>query len=236
MFTGCRFVRIVGAFLLLTLTFAATSPAGYGANTAVNFDGVNDYIQVSGAGNLRDITLSSFSFCAWAKPQDIPPTSCSTNNNTCVYAVLARPGYHLNIGYNSTGRFQAEIWSGNNVWSGLFSASFPPGAWHHLCLAVDDTAKQMRFFVDGTAVTGSPRGYTGTLKQYWTDPYYIGVGRPTYDWRWHFKGVIDEVRVYSRALSAAEVGAVRRIAGPCRSKNGLLSTSPPIPSAAVRPR
>ncbi len=193
--------------VLVCLLTTAVPRAGEAADTAVNFDGVNDYVQISGAGNLLYVTKSSFSFCAWAKPQDIPPTSCSTNNNTCVYAVLARPGYHLNIGYTSSGRFHAEIWSGNNVWSGLSSAPFPPGAWHHLCLAVDDAAKQMRFYVDGAPVAGSPRSYTGTLYQYWTNPYYIGVGRPTSDWRWHFKGAIDEVRVYNRALSAAEVSS-----------------------------
>jgi hypothetical protein len=44
------------------------------------------------------------------------------------------------------------------------------------------------------------------------------------------------LRSRASAISAADVGGVRRIAGPCRSKNGLLSTSPPMGPVAPRLR
>ena len=44
------------------------------------------------------------------------------------------------------------------------------------------------------------------------------------------------LRTRASAISAAEVGALRRMAGPCRSKNGLLSTRAVTGTVAARRR
>jgi hypothetical protein len=71
--------------------------------------------------------------------------------------------------------------------------------WSHLALTYDGV--RLRLYVDGTQV--SSRAITGTILRT-TDPLWIGGNRPYGE---HFQGVIDEVRVYDRALSPSEVKA-----------------------------
>lgn len=192
--------------VLLLLPFASASHA---ADTAVNFDGGDDFIYVASSSTLQEVTDRSFSWCAWAKPASIPP-ACNSYSEYCVYAVLARPWNHTYIGYTYAQQFSARVWNASNASFTLASGTIGPGAWHHLCMSVDDTAKQMAFYVDGTPVAGSPKTYTGALKDYGSTHYYIGAANPKH-WaeEWFFKGAIDEVRIYNRALSAAEVSTQR---------------------------
>lgn len=198
------FLAVNAAVILLTGILVTPSHA----NTAVNFDGINDYLLVPNSASLQDVTDRSFTFAAWVKPQDVPPTNYTTNNNTSAYGAICRPGWHTVIGYKNGGRFFGDFWNSSNAWSGLSSAPVAPGAWHYLCMAIDDVRKQMVLYVDGVAVVGSPRAYSGALKDFGTAPYYIGAGNPpNSNWKLHFKGAIDEARIYNRALSLAEVRA-----------------------------
>ena len=193
---------------LFGVTLYAWAPGIALAGYAVSFDGFDDYIQLPASTALNDATDRSFSLSAWVKPQDSPPVSCSTNTNTCIYSAITRPGYHTHIGYEYGQRYRAGIWNSSNVGFTLSSGSIAPGVWHHLCLTVDTATLRMAFYVDGAQVPGSPLTFTGTLKDYGTLPYYIGAGNPGASaWTWHFKGAIDEPRIYTRALTAAEVTA-----------------------------
>jgi hypothetical protein len=75
----------------------------------------------------------------------------------------------------------------------------PVNRWSHLALTYDGA--RLRLFLDGTQV--SSRTATGTIRMT-TDPLWIGGNRPYGE---YFRGVIDEVRVYDRALSPAKVRA-----------------------------
>jgi hypothetical protein len=74
-------------------------------------------------------------------------------------------------------------------------------AWSHLAMTWDGAT--VRLYVNGSqvstaAVTGTAFASTGPLR--------IGGNNVWSEW---FEGVIDDVRVYSRALSAAEIVADR---------------------------
>ena len=71
--------------------------------------------------------------------------------------------------------------------------------WTHLAATYDGA--NLRLYVNGTQVgdawpTGSMSASTGVLR----------IGGNDVWWEW-FQGLIDEVRVYNRALSAAEIQA-----------------------------
>jgi hypothetical protein len=73
-------------------------------------------------------------------------------------------------------------------------------------MVVDDTDKKLHLYVDGQEVSGSPVSYTGALADHRDAPYYFGTSEPLpnlYEFR--FKGKLDEVRIYDRALNRAEV-------------------------------
>src|SRR5262249_36833522 len=77
------------------------------------------------------------------------------------------------------------------------TAAVPVNAWTHLAWTFDGTT--MRMFVDGVqgstqALSGAAAGSTGALR--------IGGNAV---WGEYFKGQIDEVRIYNRALTATEI-------------------------------
>ena len=75
----------------------------------------------------------------------------------------------------------------------------PVDRWTHVAITYD--MRTLRLYVDGTEV--SRRATTGRIRRT-TDPLWIGGNRPYGE---YFHGVIDEVRVYDRALGPSEVRA-----------------------------
>jgi hypothetical protein len=75
----------------------------------------------------------------------------------------------------------------------------PVGRWTHLAVTYDGAA--YRLYVDGREA--SSRSASGAILST-TDPLWIGGNRPYGE---YFRGVIDEVRVYGRALGPSEVRA-----------------------------
>jgi Concanavalin A-like lectin/glucanases superfamily len=75
----------------------------------------------------------------------------------------------------------------------------PVDRWSHVAVTYDGV--RLRLYVDGTQV--SSRAITGTIRTT-TDPLWIGGNRPYGE---YFEGVIDEVRVYKRALGPSVVRA-----------------------------
>ena len=174
-------------------------------NLAVQVDGSADFVTLN-SSTLQSVTNTSFSLEAWVSPQDLPPTTCGTNSNTCGYGVMMKPGYHSGLVYMNTGQYSADIWNSSNQKFNVMSGLIVPGVYHHVAMTVDDSAKQLHLYVDGKEVSGSPVSYTGTLRNFGTSPFYVGSGNPTASsWKWMFKGTIDEAGIYNRALSAADV-------------------------------
>src|SRR6185437_16551675 len=77
------------------------------------------------------------------------------------------------------------------------TAAVPTGAWTHLAATFDGTTE--RLYVNGTQV--SSLAVSGSILTS-TSPLKIGGNAI---WGEYFNGMIDEVRVYNRALSAGEI-------------------------------
>jgi Concanavalin A-like lectin/glucanases superfamily len=79
------------------------------------------------------------------------------------------------------------------------TAAVPVGSWTHLAVTHDGTT--LRLFVNGAQVAS--RSAPGAVL---TSSGALRIGGNTV-WREWFAGRIDEVRIYNRALSAAELQA-----------------------------
>ncbi len=139
----------------------------------------------------------------------------------------------------------AKVYSYERVWSGRFGVWTIPqpsaNVWHHIAVVYDasSAANSPRIYVDGVAqvVTRvkTPRGTPLTND----DPYVIG-NRGAGDRGW--SGVLDDVRIYYAALTAAQIqtamaGAVSAPAAAPASQNSTeselaSSTSTAAPSSA----
>jgi glucose/arabinose dehydrogenase/PKD repeat protein len=162
--------------------------------SALSFDGASSIVSVADSASLHLTTGMTLE--AWVNPTALGTTG--TDWRTVVFkqtpSGMAYSLYANNGGGRPTG--QVNIVGEQNA---AGAAQLPLNAWTHLATTYDGAA--LRLFVNGTEVaartqTGSIAGSTGALR--------IGGNAV---WGEYFKGLIDEVRVYNRALSASEIQA-----------------------------
>lgn len=97
------------------------------------------------------------------------------------------------------GRFVLGIGSSNGDTSVVSSAAINDGTWHHVAATRDNTSGAMRVYVDGV-LSGSGTGPTGPRN--WPTMLRIGGLQPGYN---YLNGTLDEVRLYNRVLTGAEI-------------------------------
>ena len=159
---------------------------------ALSFDGVNDWVTVADAASL-DLT-TGMTLEAWVRP-----SAAGTAWRTVL--LKEQPGNLVYALYSNEGsnRPSGHVFVGGDRDTRGGAASVPLNAWTHLAATYDGTA--LRLFVNGTqsstvALTGAMAGSTGALR--------IGGNAVWPEW---FQGLVDEVRVYNRALTAAQIQA-----------------------------
>lgn len=84
------------------------------------------------------------------------------------------------------------------------------GRWHHIAVVIDrDSNENTRIYLDGKDVTGPKVGDVTELGSIANDePFTIGAAS---DGSGFFAGLIDQVRVYNRTLTQAEVQRLTRL-------------------------
>lgn len=167
------------------------SPGRIGA-AAASFDGTM-CLDIPDALDLRPI---AFTVAAWANvsvvlpsPEQLvtrPDDGATTMNNTFeMYFEPNTRAYYTNIG-------------GATATAGLFSG------WHHLA-AVYDSSSVVLYF-DGTP-TGTPAS-AGAAVYGAGDLWHVGCDIDVGAHDHNFVGLLDDVRLYNRALAAGEVAAL----------------------------
>ena len=180
------------------LTGEVTWIAGKVGTTALGFHGtgqIASYVDVADAPDLRFTASQSFTLGAWVNP--------STPPGKLVGVITKAADSAAGFGIYETA-------------DGLWQFSGPAGSitgpaavtgWHYLAAVQDGAANTRTFYVDGTAVGAGPAqdaSGAGDL--------YFGGSEGTTDQYW--PGALDDIRLYSRALSAAEVTAISGQAPP----------------------
>ena len=155
---------------------------------ALSFDGIDDWVTVADANDL-DLT-NGMTLSAWVRPSgagaDWQTVMLKESPGFMVYALYAdtdtnRPSGHVVVGGDLDVRGTAQL---------------AANTWTHLAATFDGA--NLRFYVNGAlvatrAVAGSMSASTGS---------WIG-GNGT--WGECFGGLVDDLRVYNRALSQAEI-------------------------------
>jgi hypothetical protein len=112
--------------------------------------------------------------------------------------------------------------AGNNFVAAPASNAIQVNSWVHLASTYDGTT--LRLYADGTQI--AERAMKGSIETN-TNPLWIGGNKPFGEF---FQGQIDEVRIYNRALSPAEIQA--DMSKPVGSGGGTTPTATPTPSPA----
>jgi parallel beta-helix repeat protein len=173
---------------------------------ALSFDGINDNVTVADSNSL-DLT-SSFTLSAWVNPASTFTDFRSILIKNYKYYIYASVAGYCGDG-SPLGGFSET--TDRTVCQ---PSPLPVNTWTHL--AVTYNGSTLTLYRDGVAVatsnaSGAPSPTTGTLQ--------IGGSQ----FGEYFKGLIDEVRIHNKALSATEIQTVYQ------QDSGVASpTVPPV--------
>ena len=188
----------------------------------------NQYVGIANSGSLQNMTTMTVS--AWAK----------TNSRDVRQSIVSKSQYEwdLRIWEDNRASFRMKNASGGTVCETWNTNSFTPAqyVWYHFAGTWDGV--ECKLYVNGVEEDRLPGG--GTMAQL-VNPLAIGGDGGGGN---HFDGVIDEVRVYNRALTDKEVQSLYRMyaesygynqIGNVTGKNGVAYAYPPSGPGSVRP-
>jgi hypothetical protein len=158
---------------------------------ALSFNGTSSWVTVEDAASLRLTTGMTLS--AWVNPATV------ANWRSVVGKELSAGGVSYLL-YAANGSSVPSGWAkvsteGHATANGV--SPLPVNAWSHLAFTFDGAA--LRLFVNGQQVAQTPHSENLIADG---SPLRIGGNKI---WGEYFNGLIDEVRVYNRAQTAAEV-------------------------------
>ena len=171
-----------------------TGPNGYGK--ALKFDGLDDYVTLpigsllSSLNNLTVATWVNFSGTGggWQRIWDF---GSSTTNYMFLTPAQGTTG-SMTFAFRTTTVAEKRF----------VAPSILPTGWHHTAVVIDGAAMTATLYLDGTAVATSsvavlPRDL-GVTTQNW-------IGRSQFTADAFFNGMVDDFRLYNRAVSGSEI-------------------------------
>ncbi|MDP3772440.1 MAG: LamG domain-containing protein [bacterium] len=186
-----------GSYATGTLTNGPKKTIGK-IGQALSFDGVDDYVSV--ARNSAFEPATAISVATWIYWQD---------NSASSYAQVVNKPKNVPTDPHVSYGVEQDVGTSNmnftlNIDSVLYKTGTTPvslNTWHHLVGTWSSGGKTMRLYLDGVEVATNA-GASGSIT-YYEKPLEIGVNTNTANTE--FNGLIDDVRIYNRALSPQEI-------------------------------
>lgn len=165
---------------------------GFNNKDAMRFDGVNDQINL-GIGSDY-FPIETFTTCSWIKFSELGTsmTHSGVFSMTYVVSLFVDGNGNLASYLDETGIYPFAVFTQTKVRDDKF---------HFICLSSDSQKRNM--YTDGNLKSSTPSAWPGTTS-YPTNGVVIGleINNPSISL---FKGLIDDVRVYSSVLSTAQI-------------------------------
>ncbi|MBI2024266.1 LamG domain-containing protein [Candidatus Giovannonibacteria bacterium] len=182
-----------------TLTNGPAKVAGK-LGQALSFDGVDDLVN-AGSASVLNMT-GPHALSAWVRRD-------GTGTAYTSYVLIAGKFDGDDNGYGlfykaSTGDFSAAVRSGGGFFESVFSAG-GTGEWYHLVERFDGT--NVKLYINGVEKDSDAAGISGSNVNFNIGGGWFKAG----GYQSRFNGLIDDVRVYNRALSADEIKRLYRI-------------------------
>ncbi len=170
--------------------WASTAPIGNLGHTVMQFDGVNDHVEVP---YDQALNTSQFTVSFWAKvvggqgTYRSPMTSRDSDLQAgyCVYA---------------SQKDQWEFWAGRGSWAEMRGPDVVLGVWTHIAAAYDGST--LKFYVDGVLCRTLATSYTLNRKH----PLRIGAGGAQAA-EYFFPGQIADVRIWNVSRTQKDIQA-----------------------------
>jgi len=178
------------------LGFYFTNPS----NNVLRLNGVDEYVEVPVSKGLQ--SQSALTLEAWIK----------CNSKSTAGAIIAKDDttnrvFNLTVLESSSGSANKvifNIYSGGSAQSVTSTSVVADGNWHHIAGTFEPSTKQV-IYVDGVAETTDTSSIPSSIDLSTDEastPIRIGSFENN---ALYFEGLLDEIKLYNRALSASEV-------------------------------
>ncbi len=162
---------------------------------ALNFDVVDDYVTVIDSSSLG--FTQGFTAEAWIRPDTCTPAGSGHNT------VIGKESEFL-FAFQTSCKMANYIYAGGS-WTYDSSANIynvPIGTLSHYAMTYD--GNKIKTYLNGE-LKGSGTSKSGNMGN---TANLLGIGKRPYSGSQYYDGFIDDVRIYNRALSAAEIAAI----------------------------
>lgn len=193
----------VGNMGILTnsVTFTTTTAPIDGANSsAVAFDGVGGYVQVGTGISNTLVMTDALTMMAWVYPMGVG------SNPEFGGIIMSKEGEYQLARWGD-GTIRWVIRNSTPGWAFVNTGYVAPlNEWTHLALTYSEADQQAIFYVNGNQ-HGQPVTATGLIGDQHTDQNDFRIGGRQRGGAniAHFDGIIDEVQLFKRALTQAEI-------------------------------
>ncbi|MBI3854181.1 MAG: hypothetical protein HY293_00665 [Planctomycetes bacterium] len=188
---------------------------------AIAFDGKDRYVSIPNSEVLDRVQEGTFTIACWFKPNSKPG-----GPNDAAYAVFAKSSSHEGITYNADQKFVLDhVLANNTPATAVTAAAFVPGNYYHVAGVVNRTEGSVRIYVNGKLEGSASFPAGGAAKDFKNETWKIGIALPGGGaQRLSADGIVDDARIYSRALQPGDLKTIAGIAG--GTAPSIVITSP----------
>ena len=212
-----------------TLQGGATANAVGVVGQAFSFNGTNAYVQIPNNAALQPTNLTVEAWVLFSSLDSAGSGGSPPGQQYIVFKQNTRSSYfeglYLGKSRNATGdSFVFEVSSSSGQTVGVASSPIiATGVWYHVAGVRGSNFIQL--YTDGQLAGQTNVSFA---QNYGNFPLYFGSSGESY-WDHKFKGLLDEVSLYNRALSSNEIASIYAAgaAGKCKAVNGISITTQP---------
>ncbi len=186
---------------------AERGPGKFGQ--ALVLDGKDAHATIPNSAALDRLQEKSYTISAWFKPAS-RPAGKAPEENAAYYAIVMKTGVHEGLKYGADMKFAMDHWLADSTGAAAVSGTtYPPGTWYHVAGVVNRTEGTVRLYVNGRLEGTNMWAPATAPRDFGTATWKLGVAAPgATSYRWAADGVVDDVRLYARALAANELKAL----------------------------
>ena len=174
----------------------ANEVAGYSNNYSLDFDGTDDYLDISGISSAIN-SWTDVSWSGWYKGTD-----------TSGYIFRASPAGVANphIGMSiSGGKLFGVVFDGSSQSSNTHQSTINNGSWHHVAVTFNGSTGVITTYVDSVACTTSVVNQGASISTGYTA---ANIGRRPSSSHLYTDGLIDEFAIWGSELSSSNITTI----------------------------
>ena len=160
------------------------------SGNALEFDGVNDYVS---CGSDSSLELKEFTYCAWIKPATISPQYQQIIGKSSIW----NKGFFVSYGH-----LRGCVAQSSTNATAVKYNTVTANTWQHVAMTYANN--EVKLYLNGTLLATANTTGAGDIVS--TSESSLLISSQSYP----FNGLMDDVRVYSRALSANDINNIYR--------------------------